>query len=70
MAQVNLGNSRSTPITPTEDRTSEDTGANIRALVEGIHQIQVRCRDLGQAETDLEFSNYMECSSGLLSAMS
>lgn len=49
MAQVNLGDSRSTPITPTEDGTSEDSGANIGASVEGILQILVRCRDLGQA---------------------
>jgi hypothetical protein len=49
MAQVNLGDSRSTPITPTEDGTSEDSGANIGASVEGILQILVRCREIGQA---------------------
>jgi hypothetical protein len=44
MAQVNLGDSRSTPITLTEDGTSEDSGADIGASVEGIFQILVRCR--------------------------
>ena len=52
---------------PTEDGTSEDTSANIGASVEGIHQIYVRCRDLGQAMLadlfafyHLDFSWYLE----------
>jgi hypothetical protein len=44
MAQVNLGDSRDTPITPTGDGTSEDSGADVGASVEGILQILVRCR--------------------------
>jgi hypothetical protein len=44
MVQVNLGDSRSTPITPTRDGTLEDSGADIGASVEGILQILVRCR--------------------------
>jgi hypothetical protein len=44
MAQVNLGDSRSTPLTPTGEATSEDSGADVGASVEGILQILVRCR--------------------------
>ena len=44
MAEVNLADLRSTPITPTGDGTSEDSGADIGASVEGILQILVRCR--------------------------
>jgi hypothetical protein len=41
MAQVNLGDSRSTPLTPTGEGTSEDSGADVGASVEGILQILV-----------------------------
>ena len=41
-AQVNLGDSRSTPITPTKDSTSEDSGATIGALGDGFLQVLVR----------------------------
>jgi hypothetical protein len=44
MAQVNLCDSRSTPITSTGEGTSEDSGADIGASVDGILQILVRCR--------------------------
>jgi hypothetical protein len=44
MAQVNLGDSRSTPLTPTGEGTSEDSGADVGASVEGILQILVSCR--------------------------
>jgi hypothetical protein len=44
MAQVNLGDSRSTPITPRGDGTSEDSGADIGASLDGILQSLVRCR--------------------------
>jgi hypothetical protein len=44
MAHVNLGDSRSTPITSTGDGTSEDSGADVGASMEGILQILVRCR--------------------------
>ena len=44
MAHVNLGDSRSTPITSTGDGTSEDSGADVGASMEGIPQILVRCR--------------------------
>ena len=44
MAQVNLGDSRSTPLTPTWEGTSEDSGADVGASVEGILQNLVRCR--------------------------
>jgi len=43
MAQVNLGDSRSTPLTPTWEGTSEDSGADVGASVEGILQNLVRC---------------------------
>jgi hypothetical protein len=48
MAHVNLGDSRSTPITSTGDGTSEDSGADVGASVEGILQILVRCRLLAK----------------------
>jgi hypothetical protein len=44
MAQVNLGDSRSTPQTPTREGTSEDSGADVGASLEGILQNLVRCR--------------------------
>jgi hypothetical protein len=44
MAHVNLGDSRSTPLTPTGEGTSEDSGADVGASVEGILQNLVRCR--------------------------
>jgi hypothetical protein len=40
MGHVNLGDSRSTP---TGEGTSEDSGADVGASVEGILQILVRC---------------------------
>jgi hypothetical protein len=43
MGHVNLGDPRSTPITPTGDGTSSDSGADIGASLEGILQILVRC---------------------------
>lgn len=42
--QVNLVDSRTTPLTTTEDGTSEDSGADIGASMDGILQITVRCR--------------------------
>ena len=48
-AQVNLGDSRSTPIMPTEDGTLEDSGADVGALVDDIFQILVRSLVLGHA---------------------
>ena len=44
MAQVNLGDSRSIPLTPTGEGTSEDSGADVAASVDGILEIMVRCR--------------------------
>jgi hypothetical protein len=44
MAQVNLGDLRSIPLTPTGEGTSEDSGADIGTSLEGIIQILVRCR--------------------------
>ena len=44
MAEVNLGDSRSTPLTPPGDGTSEDSGADVGATVEGILQNLVRRR--------------------------
>ena len=42
-AQVNLGDTRSTPIMATENESSEDSGADIGASMDGILQIMVRC---------------------------
>jgi len=46
MAQVNLGDSRSTPLMPTGVETSEESGGDVGASVEGILQIMVRSRHL------------------------
>jgi hypothetical protein len=46
MAQVNLGDSRSTPLMRTGVETSEESGGDVGASVEGILQIMVRSRHL------------------------
>ena len=48
-AQVNLGDTKNTVITATENGSSEDSGADIGASVDGILQILVRCWALGNA---------------------
>ena len=48
-AQANLIESSNIPRMATEDGTSEDSGADIGASVDGILQIQVRCQALDHA---------------------
>jgi hypothetical protein len=48
-AQANLVESSINPRLVTNDGTSEDSGADIGASVDGILQIMVRCRALGHA---------------------
>jgi hypothetical protein len=59
MAHVNLGDSRSTPITSTGDGTSEDSGADVGASVEGLLQILVMCPRKVQGMSTV-ISKYME----------
>jgi hypothetical protein len=59
MAQVNLSDSRSTPLTPTTDGTSGDSAADVGASVEGILQILVRYPRKAHGMST-SFTKYME----------